>query len=367
MPPIKSLLWMFSFVALMLWNGTSARADRLEQIKLPPGFSINVFAPAPGARAITIASQMNMVFVGTRDDSVFAIPFVGGKAGETVRLKSGLKVPHGVVWHNGYLYIGEQHRIGRIKGTSMEALNRAKIETVFDDMTDSAWHGRRDLAVGPDDKLYVTLGTPCNICMPQRNQGVIMRMDLDGANPEVFANGIRNSVGLDFHPLTGDLYFTDNGADRMGDDVPPEELNHAPVQGLHFGYPYFGGGTARTQDFQNDIPPANARQPVIQFGAHVAPLGLHFYRGTQFPAGMQNDAFVAHHGSWNRSIPDGYRIARVRFDEKGKALSWEPFAKGWLQGGKSWGRLSDVNELPDGSLLLSDDRQGVLYRISYSP
>ena len=152
----------------------------------------------------------------------------------------------------------------------------------------------------------------------------------------------------------------------MGDDSPPEELNRAPEAGLHFGYPYFGGGDARTSQFKNATPPPDAMQPDLTFGAHIAPLGLHFYRGDQFPKEMHNDAFVAHHGSWNRSTPDGYRIARVRFDNKGRALSWEPFAQGWLKGGRSWGRPTDVNQLPDGSLLVSDDRQGLIYRIIYS-
>ena len=348
----------------------SARADSpdsLSQIKMPPGFSIKIFAKAPGARSIAVSPQLNAVFVGSINDSVIAISFKDGLAGSTWHLKGGLKVPHGVAWREGFLYVGEQHRITRYRGDSIEALVKAKPEIIYDDLTDSAWHGRRDLAFGPDGKLYVAVGTPCNICMPEGNQGTILRMDPDGGNVSIFAHGIRNSVGLDFHPKTAVLHFTDNGADQMGDDIPPEELNHAPNAGLHFGYPYFGGGDSRTSKFKKETPPANAVQPVVLFGAHVAPLGLHFYRGSQFPKEMQHDAFVAQHGSWNRTIPDGYRIARVRFDENGEALSWEPFAEGWLQGPRSWGRPADVSELPDGSLLVSDDRQGVIYRIVYTP
>lgn len=368
MRAIKRLKWcVFAFWASITYLPIPAHADRLNEIRLPPGFSIEVFAKADGARAITVAPEMAVVFVGTRDEEVFAVPFEEGKAEKSILLKDDLSVPHGVVWHEGHLYIGEQHRIGRLKGNSIEELKKAKIKTLFDDMPDSSWHGRRDLAISPDNLLYVAVGTPCNVCMPNGNEGTIMRMGLDGSNPEIFASGIRNSVGLDFHPKTGELHFTDNGADRMGDDLPPEEVNRAERAGLNFGYPYFGGGNARTSKFKSAIPPANTRQPVVTFGAHIAPLGIHFYRGDMFPEDMRHDAFVAQHGSWNRSIPDGYRVARVRFDENGKALSGEAFAEGWLHGQRSWGRPADVNELPDGSLLVSDDRQGVIYRITYSP
>jgi glucose/arabinose dehydrogenase len=353
------------FLGLML-VGSSACAgtlDRLGEVRLPPGFAIEIFGAAPGARAITVSPELKTVFVGSKDHAIYAIPFAGEKTGKTLLLKAGLRVPHGVAWQHGYLYVGEQHRISRYRGDSLQGLAKALPETIFDDLTDSGWHGRRDLAFGPDGMLYVTAGTPCNICTPEGNQGVIIRMNPDGSNPEIFARGIRNSVGMDFHPKSGDLHFTDNGADQMGDDLPPEELNRAQKAGLHFGYPFFGGGDARTAKFSNQSPPTGAVQPDLTFAAHVAPLGLHFYKGAMFPNVMRGDAFVAHHGSWNRSVPDGYRVARVGFDKNGKAVSWEPFVEGML----NWGRPVDVSELPDGSLLVSDDRQGVIYRISYAP
>ncbi|MBT4934738.1 MAG: sorbosone dehydrogenase family protein [Rhodospirillaceae bacterium] len=350
-------------LALISSTACAGTNDRLSEVRLPPGFSIEIFASAPGVRAITVSTELKTVFAGSTDHAVYGIPFAGEKAGKTLLLKAGLTVPHGVAWRDGYLYVGEQHRISRYRGDSLQALSKARPETIFDDLTDSGWHGRRDLAFGPDGKLYVSAGSPCNICMPEGNQGVIIRMNPDGSDPAIFARGIRNSVGMDFHPLSGALHFTDNGADQMGDDLPPEELNRAEKAGLHFGYPFFGGGDARTDEFSNQAPPASAVQPDLTFSAHVAPLGLHFYKGGMFPADMRGDAFVAHHGSWNRSIPDGYRVARVRFDEKGRAQSWEPFTEGLL----AWGRPVDINELPDGSLLISDDRQGVIYRISYTP
>jgi len=197
-------------------------------------------------------------------------------------------------------------------------------------------------------------------------EGTIIRLRPEpGAEPEVYARGVRNSVGFDFHPETGELYFTDNGADWMGDDNPPDELNHAPHPGLHFGYPWYGGGTDRTRQFRSRPMLRKATPPIVAFNAHVAALGIHFYRGTMFPAEMRGDAFVAQHGSWNRSIPDGYRVMRVRFDGT-RALSHEVFADGFLSGRRAWGRPVDVTELPDGSLLVSDDRADALYRITYT-
>ena len=175
---------------------------------------------------------------------------------------------------------------------------------------------------------------------------------------------MRNSVGFDWHPKTGTLYFTDNGADGMGDDSPPDELNRLDKVGSDFGFPAYGGGSDKTRDFGATARPDMAA-PIVKFGAHVAALGIHFYRGTQFPAAYRSDAFVAQHGSWNRSVPDGYRVMRIKMDASGNVTGVEPFAEGWLQGRRAWGRPVDVNELPDGSLLVSDDHSGTVYRISY--
>ena len=211
----------------------------------------------------------------------------------------------------------------------------------------------------------MAVGAPCNVCAVAGLEGTIQRFDPETWQPETYAAGVRNSVGLAFHPETGDLFFTDNGADMMGDDTPPDELNHAPIAGLHFGYPYFGGGKDRTFDFRNATPPNDARSPVIAFNAHVAALGIEFYRGTMFPKEYRTDAFVAQHGSWNRSVPDGYRIMRIRFDEKGLPIGKEIFADGFLSEGRKLGRPVDLETLPDGSLLISDDHTGAVYRITY--
>ena len=340
--------------------------ELLDTIRMPSGFQIEVYARVPGARSMAVVDALGVVFVGTRGDAVFAVVDADGdgtpERTETVR--RGLKVPNGIAWRDGILYVAEQHRVVRFRCNDLETLRSARPEVLFDGLPDDSWHGWRYAAFAPDGSLFVTVGAPCNVCEVEGLEGTIVRFQPAGGDPEVYAQGVRNSVGMDFHPRSGDLYFTDNGADMMGDDVPPDELNHAPRPGLHFGYPYFGGGDARTDDFRERTPPATT-SPVVGFGAHVAALGVHFYRGTRFPGEYRGDAFVAQHGSWNRTVPDGYRVARVRFDGQGRAASREIFADGWLRGGGAWGRPVDVKELADGSLLVSDDRSGTIFRITY--
>ncbi len=343
-------------------------ADRLplEQIELPPGFAVEVYASVPGARSLSVAEELGVVFVGTRKDAVYAVIDADGdrRADRVLKVLDGLKVANGVAWSDGYLYVAEQHRVVRYPASRLDELMDARPEVLFDGLPDRRHHGWRYAAMGPDGLLYVAIGSPCNVCQVRGLEGTIARLDPEGGEPEIFARGVRNSVGMDFQPSTGQLFFTDNGADWMGNDLPPDELNHAPEAGLHFGFPFYGGGDARTGDFANREPPPVA-MPAIRFAAHVAALGVHFYRGAMLPPDFRGDALVAQHGSWNRAIPDGYRIVRVRFDDAGRAISKEPFAVGWLRAGKAWGRPVDVEELADGSLLVSDDRAGVVYRITY--
>ncbi len=340
-------------------------ADRLAGIRLPPGFAISVYARVPGARSLAVAEALGVVFVGSRDEYVYAVRDGGldGTVDGVVRVLDGLKVANGIAWKDGYLYVAEQHRLVRFRAPDQKTQAGRRPEVQLDGQHDETWPGRRNPAFAPDGSLYVAVGAPCNVCAVDGLEGTIVRFPQEGGTPVVFARGVRNSVGMDFHPADGTLYFTDNGADMMGDDVPPDELNHAPRAGLHFGYPYFGGGQARTEDFMDRTPPPTV-PPVVRFGAHVAALGIRFYRGGQFPAEYRGDAFVAQHGSWNRSVPDGYRVVRVRF-ERGKAVGYEAFAEGWLVNGNAWGRPVDIKELADGSLLVSDDRSGTIYRITH--
>lgn len=358
-------------VAIVLWGTgvagcAGAVEENLARLRLPPGFEVSIYAKVPGARSMAPAPSLGVVFVGTRGSRLYAVEDRDGDwIGETVRLVArGLSVPNGVAFRDGYLYVAEQHRIIRYRPRK-GALAPRDVETIFDRLPDKGHHGWRYTAMGPDGRLYVTVGAPCNICEVSGLEGTMIRMNPDGSNMEVFARGVRNSVGIDFHPVTGEVFFTDNGGDFMGDDSPPDELNHAPRPGLHFGYPHFAGGRDVSPSYRGDPPPPGARFPAIAFGAHVAALGVHFYRGRMLPGEYRNDAFVAQHGSWNRSVPDGYRVMRIRFDRAGKAVKKEIFASGWLRGGSAWGRPVDVKELPDGSLLVSDDRADVIYRIAY--
>ncbi|MEQ8710090.1 MAG: PQQ-dependent sugar dehydrogenase [Rhodospirillales bacterium] len=353
-------------VILGLIPACAVAQDRLSELQLPDGLEITEFARVESARTLIVVPELDTVFVGSRGDTLRAV--TGGIAdssggGKVIEIASGFKSVNGLAWYKGALYIAEQDKVSRWVIADKAALRNFTPEVLFTDLPDKRHHGWRYMTVGPDEKLYIGVGAPCNICDVEGYEGTIIRMNLDGSSPEVFAQGIRNTVGLAFHPETGDLFFTDNGADNMGDDVPPEELNRAPKIGMHFGYPYFGGGDSRTAQFAKFALPDPVTAPVETFGAHQAPLGVHHYRGSGLPAEYRRDAFVALHGSWNRTVPAGYRVMRVRMDESGKVLGSEVFIDGWLKDGSYWGRPVDIDELPDGSMLISDDFAGKIYRV----
>jgi glucose/arabinose dehydrogenase len=347
--------------------GCAARGSAnppLERLNLPPGFEIEVFAEVPGARSLAVADGGRRIYVGTRGSDLFAVLDIerDGVADQVVHVATGLKVPNGLAAKDGRLFVAEQHRVIRFDpdGT-IDVVVPAGV------LPDFRHHGWRYAGFGPDGKLYVSIGAPCNICETAGFEGTLIRLDPSGHNLEVFARGVRNSVGFDWHPVTGELFFTDNGGDNLGDLIPPDELNRAQEPGLHFGYPYvYGDGTSYPQFADRDVS-GETVGPVVAFDAHVAALGIHFYRGPMFPADFRNDALVAEHGSWNRTDPIGYRIMRVRFDDQGVPIDQEVFIDGWLgRDGRAWGRVVDLAELPDGSLLVSDDHAGLIYRITYS-
>lgn len=341
----------------------------LADIKLPPGFKISVFAEVPRARSIGVGAPPTTVYIGSRHGTIHALRDTNrdGVADEVKERASGLNVPNGIAYLNSVLYVGERTRVSKwpVPAEWDAALSIKPLVPIFEDLPDKSWHGWRYMKFGPDGKLYVAVGSPCNICDVKGIEGTIIRMDPEGKNVEIVARGVRNSVGMDFHPKTGMLFFTDNGADMMGDDIPPDELNQVTKIGQHFGFPYLGGKSVRLTGYEKKTAPADAVPPVIEFQAHTASLGMHFYRGDMFPAEYKHDAFVAQHGSWNRTSPVGYRVMRVRFDSAGNAKSKEVFAEGWLKNGVASGRPVDINELPDGSMIVSDDYAGVIYRISY--
>ena len=357
---------------LFIAVSTQASAVKLETLKLPDGFSIEVWAEVPEARSLVVGD--GFVIVGSADAGggggkiLHAVPFDKDtlKAGPRVLLADDMKSPNGLSLVDGVLYIAEQHRLIRWGDAPFDIENPIQTPVkVGPDLLDDGWHGWRYMERGPDGRLYIAIGVPCNVCEPKGMAGTIISLNPDGSGVQTVASGIRNSVGLTFSPDNGDLYFTDNGADMMGDNVPPEELNRLTEVGQNFGYPWFGGGRARTKEFKDQSPPEGVQFPIQEFQAHTAGLGFIFYRGDMMPAEYKGDVLLAQHGSWNRTFPVGYRIMRVRIDDTGDAAGTEVFASGWLRRGRDWGRPVDIKELPDGSILVSDDKAGVIYRIAY--
>jgi glucose/arabinose dehydrogenase len=343
-------------------------APPLSTLKLPPGFRIAVWAEVPGARSMTLGPK-GTVFVGQRekDGKVYAVRDRDGDGrAEDVRVvASGLDTPNGVAFRDGALYVAEISRVLRLPGIEDALENPPAPAVVYDKLPTERHHGWKFIAFGPDGLLYVPIGAPCNICAPGDPRfASISRIKPDGTGFEVFARGVRNTVGFDWHPTTGELWFTENGRDKMGDDIPPDELDHAPKAGLHFGYPFCHGRKVPDPEVGRGHPCGEYTPPARELGPHVAALGMRFYRGSMFPAAYRGQIFIAEHGSWNRSKKIGFRVMTVRL-EGDQAVSYEPFAEGWLQGEQEWGRPVDVQELPDGSLLLSDDKAGLIYRITY--
>lgn len=364
----RKLLFALSFILPVSLTGLASAGTAVTGLTMPPGFSLSVFADVPHARSLAFAPELNIIFVGTRADTVYAVPLKDDDGlHPTYPVLRNLKSPNGIAWKDGYLYIAEQHRLTRYHVPSIDALTDAKPEILSTALPDKAWHGNRYATFGTDGALYVGVGAACNVCSLHGLEGSIVKFGpTDWARPQIVATGVRNTVGLDVHPISGQIFFTDNGADGMGDDSPPDELNALNTSGAHYGFPWYGGGTDRTPQFRTLPAPQDTVPPQIKFQAHVAPLGIDFYSGNQFPAEYQNDAFVAQHGSWNRSSPVGYRIVRVRFNGANQAVSSEPFVEGWLRSnGAVTGRPVDLEELPDGSLLISDDAANVVYRLTY--
>jgi len=366
-PAGVSLLLLLT-VSLSCVPAGSSQGLPLDQIKLPPGFEIGIYARnVPNARSMAL-SPNGTLFVGTRTaGNVYAV--IGRrhaqKADEVITLARGLNMPNGVAFQNGALYVAEVSRILRFDNIEAHLKDPPNPVVLHEGFPRDRHHGWKFIRFGPDGLLYVPVGAPCNVCEREdKRYASITRMKPDGTQLEIFARGVRNTVGFDWHPMTHELWFTDNGRDWLGDDLPPDELNHAPRQGMHFGFPYCHGkgipdpefgGNRRCEEF---IPPA------IELGPHVGALGMRFYTGRTFPEELRNQIFIAEHGSWNRSTPIGHRVTVVRF-ENDRRLKYEVFAEGWLQNGRGWGRPVDLLVMPDGAMLVSDDHADVIYRITY--
>ena len=353
---------------LAAWLGLARGADLpLDTLKLPPGFSIELLARVPNARQMALGDG-RVLYVGSmHEGKVHALELDANyRAGPLHVVARGLDLPSGVAYRDGSLYIAAVSRVLRLDGIGQRLANPPVPVVVNGDLPRETHHGWKFIAFGPDGWLYVPVGAPCNVCEPKTDRhAAILRMKPDGSQLQVFARGVRNSVGFDWDPRTRELWFTDNGRDRLGDDVPPDELNHAPRAEMHFGYPYCHGGTLADPEYGNARPCSEFSAPAQALGPHVAALGMRFYTGTQFPPAYRGQLFIAEHGSWNRSKKIGYRISLVRLDGQ-RAVGYEPFISGWLQNENAWGRPADVLVLPDGSLLISDDYAGAIYRVRYT-
>jgi glucose/arabinose dehydrogenase len=352
-------------------TGVDIQDLQMSKLKMPPGFKAEVWAEVTNARSLALAPS-GTVFVSNRDaNNVYAVVTKNGKR-EVKTVLKGLNVPNGIAFLDGTLYVAERTKIMRYDNIESRLDNPPEGVLVVDglDPTNGPGHFWKYLTVGPDKKLYFNIGSPQNITMPSFIQASIMRVDPATGQLERVATGVRNSVGMAFHPITKKLWFTDHARDWITDDLPHDELNVLSREGEDFGYPSCHQGDLPDPVYGKFGTCKQFTPPALKMGAHVAPLGMRFYTGSMFPAEYKNNMFIARHGSWNRTIKQGYDVMRVVLDAKGKVIKYEPFLSGFLVDEKAdppmWGRPVDVQVIADGSMLVSDDHNGIIYRISYS-
>jgi len=340
----------------------------LKQLHLPYGFAISIFADdVPYARQIAIGEK-GTVFVGTQDGFVYALEDRDGDGVAEHRhtIAKDLYLPNGVAFKSGALYVAEVNRITRYDEIEANLENPPAPVVIFDKLPSDKHHGWKYLRFGPDGKLYSAVGAPCNVCKPDKDiYTSLFRINPDGSDFEILARGVRNTVGFDWEPRTHHLFFNDNGRDEMGDDVPPDELNQWAGRSEHYGFPYCHAGNIPDPEFAGDKKCGQFQAPVWRYKAHVAPLGMRFYTGNQFPEPYYKQLFVAQHGSWNRSQPQGYQVVQIRFGS-GSPHTEQSFISGWLtEKGEVLGRPVDIAIMTNGGLLISDDKLGVIYKVEY--
>jgi glucose/arabinose dehydrogenase len=370
-PPAMAESTLHPFAPHM--TGRPAKELPLNTLKVPAGFKVEVWADGiPEARSLALGDQ-GTVFVSNRNGkNVYAVTDKGGKR-EVKTVLKGLDAPNGITFNKGTLYVAERGRITRYDGIESKLDNPGEGKVVVDNLDPNRAPGHfwKFLAMGPDGKLYFNIGAPGNIVMPAYNEASIMRVDPNKGTLEQVARGVRNSVGMDFNPKTKDLWFTNHGRDWQGNDLPNDTLHRVQLKSAvpNFGYPFCHQGDTLDPDFGKNRSCAEFAKPAQKLGAHIAPLGMRFYNGKMFPAEYHNNIFIAMHGSWNRDTKQGYNVMRVKVDEKGNASKPEPFLTGFLQDEKAdppmWGRPVDVLVLKDGSMLVSDDYNGIIYRVTY--
>lgn len=369
-------------ISCTAYNDTSFQIEKFDTtygyLEAPSGFKVEVFAEGvEGARQMALSPE-GIIYVGTRrtgdNGKVYAVidEDKDFKADTVKIIASGLRMPNGVAFLNNDLYVAEVSNIWKFENVDAHLESSQSPILINDTFPTESSHGWKYIAFGPDNKLYVPVGAPCNVCNHEDENPIyasLTRMNPDGTDREIIANGIRNTVGFTWHPVTGNLWFTDNGRDWMGDDIPPCELNELSVEGTHYGFPYLHGNDIWDPEFgsSDEIKQRDFVKPKQELGPHVAPLDVMFYTGDMFPEQYKNQALIAEHGSWNRSEKIGYQISIVTFDDAGNSTSYQPFIKGWLQGeDEILGRPVAFLQMPDGSVLISDDHTGTIYRLSYS-
>lgn len=369
---LTRLATVVSCIVLIFCTMGAARAKGLPlgRLHVPPGFKISVYARnVPGAREMAL-SPGGILYVGTGEETVYAIPDndKDHKGDSVIPMLTGLNHPNGVEFKNGSLYVAEISKVLRYDNIDAQISKPPAPHLVTDKLPDNLHHGLKYIHFGPDGWLYVPVGAPCNVCEqpgkpPDWRFATILRLKEPDHALELFSSGVRNTVGFDWDPVSHHLWFTDNGRDFLGDDLPPEELNCAPKKGMHFGFPYCHGKNISDPDFGSKRKCSEFTPPELEIPAHHAALGMKFYTGTMFPAEYKNCIFICEHGSWNSSKKVGYQVSLVRF-KNGKAASYETFIDGWNQG-FTWGRPVDLLVMPDGSMLISDDHAGVIYRVTH--
>jgi glucose/arabinose dehydrogenase len=355
---------LFFLTTLFFSCFSSGTFSSVEEIHLPKGFKIEVYASGLETPRFMALSPDGVLFVTIVDSGkVVALPDrdKDGKADRVITFVKGLKRPHGIDFHEDYLYVGETHQVARFKYDQFNTAPGEK-EIIVPNLP-TGGHFTRTVRVGPDGKMYVSVGSSCNVCREKdERRAAILQFNPDGSDGKIYARGLRNSVGITWHPETKEIWAADNGRDWLGDDLPPEEINIVK-EGENYGWPYCNGNKIPDPEYKREEYCETTTPPVFEMQAHSAPLGLTFYTGKMFPEEYWGDLFVAFHGSWNRSVPTGYKVVRIKM-KNGKPTGIEDFATGWLQGQKAWGRPVDVIIGSDGSLYLSDDRGGMVYRIN---
>ena len=363
----------FFLAAVILCWPLLAHAVDLDSLKVAPGFTLEVFAEGvENARQMAMTDKGSLLVGSRQAGNLYALPDRDHdyRADSVITLASGLRRPSGIALKGGDLYVADINLILKFPDIENHVQPRAPFEVVYDKFPSDGSHGWKYLRVAPDGTLTVPVGAPCNICDPKLPYAAIHSLNLETGKRTLIARGIRNSVGFDYHPVTGELWFTDNGRDMLGNEIPPEELNRVRKPGLHFGYPYIHAGTIPDPQFGKGKKVTDFEPPVFTMPAHHAALGMTFIRQTVWPKKYHHAVVMAEHGSWNRDPASGYRVMAVLLDESGKPVGYEPLVEGWLEqgwlGSNVSGRPADVLELSDGSLLIADDKGGVIYRLRYT-